>query len=74
MPDAGWWDAAERDEFGGVKRDVASLEAEVRRLRGVLLRVRDQLEGAKSWEQLKAAAAMAKVEAERALSHQRRKL
>jgi hypothetical protein len=52
MPDASWWDS----QPGAPVRTPEELAARVRLLEGILLRVRDELAGAASWEELRAAA------------------
>jgi hypothetical protein len=48
MPDASWWDS----QPGAPVRTPEELAARVRLLEGILLRVRDELAGAASWEEL----------------------
>lgn len=66
MPDARWWDTQAR----AAPRNRAELEARVRRLESTLLRVRDAIDAAQSWEALKVAAERAKQLAEQVLDEQ----
>ena len=72
MPDADWWEQAPRDDLGVAVRDVPHLEAELRRLRSMLLRIADVIDEARSWESLRIAARAAQSLAQDALSPKRR--
>jgi hypothetical protein len=70
-PDAERWDAVLRwhDDLDYLpNRERATLEAEIRRLRHALLGIQTGLEGARSWEQLRAEARRACEQAEAALA------
>ena len=63
MPDASWWDTQALPQG----RSREELEARVRRLESVLLRVRDGIEQAQSWPALQVAADRARRLAEQVL-------